>query len=187
MPFSITEFAAKGLPFGGARSSHFQVILDVPSSLGRSTFGERMAFTCKAAQIPGSTLGIVTVPYFGRQIKVAGNRTFEEWTVTILNDEDFEVRHTLEEWSNAINRHEANLRDDALTQLSQYRTTGLITQFAKSNRELRTYRLVNVWPSDVQAVDLNWENEGIQEFQVTFAYDYWDIERDQTGRGTLNA
>lgn len=174
MAFNISQFAAAGLPLGGARNSHFQVVLDTP--IGVPNVGARMSLTCKAAQIPASTLSSIPVPYFGRHIKLAGTRSFQPWQVTILNDEDFEIRHAIESWSNLINRHEANLRDQTLINNSAYRKTAIVTQFGKAGNVIRTYEFINLWPTEIGPIELSWDNgEQIQEFAVVFDYDYWRV------------
>ena len=174
MAFNVSEFAAAGLPFGGARASHFQATIDTPS--GVPNIGPRFAFTCKAAQIPASTLTSFPIKYFGREVKFAGTRTFAPWTVTVLNDEDFAVRQALETWSNLINRHEANLRDNALATNASYRTTANVTQYSKTGVPIRTYQFVNLFPTEIAAIELDWDNsDTVQNYQVTFEYDYWQI------------
>ena len=113
MAFNITEFQGQ-LTGGGARPNLFQVTIDNPVDRGAFI---KTSFMVQAAQIPEATLGQATVNYFGRQVKLAGNRTFPDWTVTIMNDEDFLVRDGMESWSNAINGLESNLRSAALLQL----------------------------------------------------------------------
>lgn len=184
MAFNVSEFAAAGLPLGGARPSLFSVIVDTPS--GVPNIGARMNFTCRATTVPESTLGVIEVPYFGRRIKLAGNRTFANWTVTVMNDEDFAIRHAMEIWSNAINRHQANLRETQLSTNQSYRTTATVTQFSKVGVPVRTYEFVNIFPVAVSTIDLNWETaDAVEEFTVEFAYDYWKIGAPST-TGVLN-
>jgi len=185
MAFNISEFASAGLPLGGARYSLFNVIIDTPS--GVPNIAARASFTCKAAQIPASTLATIPIRYFGREVKFAGSRTFAPWTVTILNDEDFAVRNAMELWSNNINRHEANLRDTALATNSAYRTTATVTQYSKTGVPVRTYEFVNIFPTEVSAIEMTWDNaDAIQEYTVSFEYDYWRIIAPTT-TGTINA
>ena len=183
MAFNISEFASAGLPLGGARPSLFSVIVDTPS--GVPNVGARFAFTCRAAQIPASTVSVIEPQYFGRRIKIAGTRTFANWRVEILNDEDFEIRQAMEIWSNEINRHQANLRAPRLATTASYRTTATVTQYAKTGEQIRTYRFVNIFPVEIGSIDLSWENgEQIETFPVEFAYDYWDLVNPGT-TGTL--
>lgn len=184
MAFNVSEFAAAGLPLGGARASLFSAIIDTPS--GVPNVGARVAFTCRATSLPESTLGVVEVPYFGRRVKLAGNRTFANWTVTILNDEDFQVRHAMEIWSNAINRHQANLRETQLSSSQSYRTTATVTQYNKVGVPVRTYEFVNIFPTTISTIDVAWDTtDAIEEFTVEFAYDYWRVAAPST-TGVLN-
>jgi len=183
MAFNITEFAAVGLPLGGARPSLFQAIVDTPN--GVPNVGAKFAFTCRSAQIPSSDLGIIELPFFGRRIKVAGTRTFPNWDAVIMNDEDFQIRNAMETWSNSINRHQANLRSTNLPSNADYRTTAVVTQYSKVGVPLRSYRFVNIFPQTIGAIDLDWENgDAIETFPVSFAYDYWDIVAPTT-TGTI--
>lgn len=105
MAFNIQDIRSQ-LTSGGARSSLFQVTIQNPvNGLGDL----KVPFMCRAAEIPASTLGFVEVPYFGRRIKLAGDRTFQPWTVTIINDEDFLIRNAVENWSNAMNTYRVTL------------------------------------------------------------------------------
>ena len=99
MAFNINLFAG-ALKFGGARPSLFQVNITNPANAAADI---QVPLLVRAAQIPAATLGINDVPYFGRQLRIAGNRTFADWTVTVINDEDFAIRNAMEEWSNTIN------------------------------------------------------------------------------------
>ncbi len=174
MAFNVSEFSSGGLPFGGARPSLFSVIIDTPS--GVPNVGARISFTAQASQIPASSIGVIEQSYYGRRIKIAGTRTFANWRADILNDEDFQVRHAMEVWSNEINRHQANLRAPQLATSASYRTTATVTQYAKTGEAIRTYRFVNIFPTEIGAIDLAWANgDQIETFPVEFAYDYWDL------------
>lgn len=183
MAFNVSEFAAAGLPLGGARSSLFSVIVDTPS--GVPNVGARISFTGRASQIPESTMTVLEPAYFGRRIKIPGTRNFANWNVTVMNDEDFQVRHAMEVWSNAINRHQANLREPQLQTTASLRTTATVTQYNKIGVPIRTYEFVNLWPVTISTIDMNWEADSIEEFSVEFAYDYWRIAAPTT-TGVLN-
>jgi len=198
MPFNVSTFAAQGLPYGGARASLFEVFLTLPAGVAEPTAEAQFRFVCKASSIPSSTVGQIEVPYFGRKVKMAGNRTFENWTVTILNDEDFLVRNAFELWSSYINSHENNLRDaSVITEqgLASYRTTALVRHYAKTGVfaggtsagdaaiPTRQYSFINIFPINVGNIELNWETtDAIEEFTVEFAYDYWTVDADVNGR-----
>lgn len=172
MTFNVSEFTSRGLPYGGARNAYFDAIINTPA--GVPNIGATIAVTLKATQLPASTLGSIPIRYFGRETKRAGTRTFQPWQVTVLNDENFPVKHALEVWSNMINKHEANLRDPAFLLESTYRTTATVTQYSKTGGALRTYEFVNIFPVEVGAIEVNWDNgESVEEFQCVFDYDFW--------------
>lgn len=169
MPFNINEFKSQ-LVGGGARPTLFQVQITNPI-LPIADF--KVPFMVKTAALPGSTLGSYVVPYFGRQVKYAGDRVFEDWPVTIINDEDFLIRNAMEAWSNAINSHDTNTR--ALPQT--YKSNAIVTQYSKDGRALRTYVFEGMYPVAVDAIPLSWEaTDTIEEFGVTFQYDLWRVE-----------
>lgn len=193
MAFSITDIKSQ-LEFGGARPALFQVRITFPNGLNlgnnggsASRAGQKFGFMCKTASIPAQTTGVINVPYFGRQYKIQGNKTFEDWNVTIINDEDFLIRATMEEWHKAMNSHEGNLRSNGATAApSSYKGTAEVWQYSKAEGTLpvRKYVFEGLFPAQLGAIDLNWETEGIEEFQVTFAYDYWEISTTETAPPT---
>lgn len=172
MAFSVSEFQAAGLPLGGARPSLFTVVVETPDAV--PNVGARFSFTCKAASLPESKVSSIEMPYFGRKIPFAGSRTFSPWTVTVINDEDFQVRHAMELWSNLINTHEGNLRDVSMATPADYKTLATVTQYSKTGIPIRTYELVDVWPTDIAAITMDWNQpDTIEEFTVTLAYSFW--------------
>ena len=198
MPFNVSTFAAQGLPYGGARASLFEVFLTLPAGIAEPTAEAQFRFVCKASSIPSSTVGQIEVPYFGSKVKMAGNRTFENWTVTVMNDEDFLVRNAFELWSSYINSHENNLRDASVIAeqgLLGYRTTAVVRHYAKTgvfaggttsgdaSIPTRQYSFINIFPINVGNIELNWETtDAIEEFTVEFAYDYWAVDKDVNNR-----
>lgn len=174
MAFSVNEFKSQ-LVGGGARPSLFQVQITNPI-LGVADF--KVPFMCKTAALPSSQVGQYTVPYFGRQVKYAGDRTFEPWTVTIINDEDFAIKNAMEAWSNAINSHVTNTR--ALPQ--DYKSDAIITQYGKDGQTLRIYNFQGLFPQSISDIAMSWETvDAIEEFTVTFEYDLWTIVGGTTG------
>jgi hypothetical protein len=172
--FSINRFKSE-LVGGGARPSLFQVQINNPI-LGIADF--KVPFMVKAAALPASNLGTYVVPYFGRDIKYAGDRTFEDWEVTIINDEDFAIRNAMEAWSNAINSHIENTR--ALPQ--QYKSDAIITQYGKDGQTLRIYNFQGLHPITIGSIAMSWETkDSIEEFTVNFQYDLWNIVGGVTG------
>ena len=137
--------------------------------------------------LPGASINQIEVPYFGRFIKVRGNRTFQDWTVTVIQDEDFTHRHALESWQNAINRFETNTADLATItgDPESYKSEALVRRFRKDGTLVREYRVVGLWPVDIAPVPLDWASNEIEEFQVTFAMDYWTLSSDVTTTGSF--
>ena len=174
MAFSINQFKSQ-LVGGGARPSLFQVQITNPI-LGVADF--KIPFMVKTAALPASSVGEYAIPYFGRQIKYAGDRTFEPWTVTVINDEDFAIRNAMEAWSNAINSHVSNSR--ALPQ--DYKSDAVITQFGKDGTVLRIYNFEGLFPTNISEITMGWEaTDQVEEFSVTFSYDLWTIAGGATG------
>lgn len=178
MAFNINEFVG-ALKHGGARSTLFQVFVSNPVNAGADA---QLPFLCKAASLPASVLGVIEMPYFGRKIKVAGDRTYDDWTVTIINDEDFAIKNALEEWSHAINSSEGNIRQIGSNAPSAYRSDAFVKQYSKTGAVIREVKLVNLWPSNISEIELSWENtDAVEEYTVTFQYDRWEISGGITG------
>ena len=198
MTFNVSTFASQGLPLGGARASLFEVYMTLPGGIGEPTAENQFTFVCKASSIPASTLGSIDVPYFGRKVKMAGNRTFDNWSVTVMNDENFLVRHAFEKWSSFINSHQNNLRDSSVStesRFASYRTNATVRHYAKTGVlnggtsfglgaiPTREYEFQNIFPVSISSIELNWETtDAIEEFTVEFAYDYWSVKKDVSNR-----
>jgi hypothetical protein len=169
MPFNVNEFKAQ-LVGGGARPTLFQVQITNPID---PIADFKVPFMVKTAALPESTLGSYAVPYFGRFVKYAGDRIFGDWTVAVINDEDFAIRNAMESWTNAINSHDSNTR--ALPQT--YKSNAIITQYSKDGRALRTYVFEGLYPTSVQEIQMDWgDTDRIEEYSVTFQYDLWRVE-----------
>lgn len=165
MTFSISDIISRGLVRGGARPSLF----DVSITYGNINFAEDFKFLCRATSAPASTIGHIEIPYFGRKIKLAGDRTFENWNTTIMNDEDFYYRNRLEQWHNSINTITTNLRN-----VDDYKAQATVTQYSKDSKPIKTYNIVNCFPLNIADMPLDWDTTNqIQTFNVTWAYDYW--------------
>lgn len=188
MAFNINEFRANGLTKGGARPSLFQVELTPPSGIGVLTGSARkFTFTCRGATLPPSIIGTVEAGYFGRRAKMAGDRIFPDWTVSIYNDEDFLVRDMFEKWSNAMNMMHNNRRSGSVASLpsaaavstseTSYMADLAVHQFAKDDSvPIRSYSIIGAFPTQIDPIELNWDNQNqIEMFNVTFSYQYWDL------------
>jgi hypothetical protein len=176
--FSITKFKAN-LKQGGARPSLFNVEFQYPSGITHPP--TKAQFLVKATTIPASTIGSYDVFYHGKAIHVAGDRTFDTWDTTIINDEDFGIRNTLENWMNSISNHKLNTRDKEIFDTSEgdvakYKKTLQVTQFGKNGKSLRTYKFNGAWPSALSTINLDWSTASeIEEFTCTWVYDSWSL------------
>jgi hypothetical protein len=176
MAFNVTEFRAN-LIGDGARPNLFQVSLVFPTVANSPVAGQRISFLAKTAQLPGSTIGTVPLFYFGREMKFAGNRTFPDWSITIINDEDFNVRNAFETWMDSLNSHSLNVRNPAAFNQLLYTTEAKVTQFSKSGLPLKSYKFVGMFPTDLSPIELDWgSNDSIEEFSVTLAYQFWESD-----------
>jgi len=187
--FNIERFKQQ-FKLGGARPNLFRVQLDLQAN-GETVFPgsdseTKLSFTCRAASIPAMTLGTIEVPYFGRKVKVAGDRTFAEWSITILNDEDFKVRRALEAWNNKINTHLENLREQPYnissdSPATSYKRDAIVVHYNKKGDEIARYKFVGMYPSEVSAIDLAWDtNDTIEEFTTTLQFDYFVTDESLT-------
>ncbi len=173
--FNVQEFRSQ-MTGDGARPNLFNCELPFLGNL-LGTAAIKYNFMCRAAQLPGSTVNQVPVNYFGRELKFAGNRTFTEWTVTIINDEDFVIRNAFELWMNRLNSHVSNLRSSNFVSPSQYQQDGLVTQFGKADDVLKIYKFIGLFPIDISPIELDWgANDAIEEYAVTFAYQWWESD-----------
>lgn len=174
MAFNVAEFRSQ-LVGDGARPNLFAVTLVFPGvAANGSAAGQKVTFMAKAAQLPGSSIGTVPVYYFGREMKFAGNRTFPDWTLQIINDEDFTIRNSLESWMNAINSHQGNVRNTGAASTNGYTTEATVSQYGKTGEIIKQYNFVGMFPIDVAPIDLDWgSNDSIEEYSVTFSYQYW--------------
>jgi len=176
--FNINDIKSQ-LVGGGARQSLFSVQFNNPAN---GIANVKVPFMVKASSIPEARLGNIQVPYFGRKINLAGDRTFAEWSVTVINDEDFLIRNAMEQWSNKINSFQGNLRTFGTSSPLAYKSDAIVTQYGKTGNTIRQYTFHGIYPADVSAIELDWNtNDQIEDFRVTFMYDWWDVTGGTTG------
>ncbi len=174
MAFNVNEFRSQ-LVGDGARPNLFEVSLPFPAFSAPGTAQAKTTFMCKSAQLPGASLGTVPVNYFGRELKFVGNRTFADWTITIINDEDFIIRNAFERWMAGINSHNLNVRNPLALSPGSYTVDGDVTQFGKKGDALKKCKFIGLYPSDLTPIDLDWgSNDAIEEFSVTLTYQWWE-------------
>jgi hypothetical protein len=178
MAFNVNEFRSQ-MQGDGARPNLFEVSMPFPAFALPGTAQTKLTFMCKTAQLPGSTVNTVPVQYFGRELKFAGNRTFADWSITVINDEDFVIRNAFERWMNGLNSHNLNLRNTAATTPTGYTVDGEVKQFAKSGDTIKKYKFIGLFPTDLSAIDVDWgSNDTIEEFTVTLSYQWWESVED---------
>ena len=165
----VDDFKAK-LKGGGARPNLFKATINFPAYAQGDV--EITSFMCKAAQLPSSVMAVIEVPFRGRQLKIAGDRTFETWSPTILNDTDFVVRDSMERWMNGINAHSANT---GLVAPADYSADLVVEQLDRDETVLKRYNFRGCFPTNISAIDLAYEtNDAIEEFTVEFQVQYWE-------------
>ena len=171
----ITDFKSK-LTGGGARPNLFEVELAFPTEVGvdNDTL-QKARFLVKAAALPASTVAPIDVPFRGRILKIAGDRTFETWTITVINDVDFSIRSAFEKWMNTINK----MNDGTgLTDPEAYQADAYVYQLGRDGGILRSYHFYDVFPTNISTIDLSYETtDTIEEFTVELQVQWWEASR----------
>lgn len=166
MPLDIARFRSN-LIDGGARPSLFQMEITGPLGLNFNL----APYHIRVASIPPTTVTPIVQKFAGRELKFAGQRTYPNLSVTILNDEGFTIRRQLETWMNAINERTLNTRSAAVIETLG---SAVITQYAKTGSVIATYQFTNLFPVTMAEIALDWSQDGaIEEYTVEFAYDYY--------------
>ena len=176
---NISQFKSK-LIGGGARPNLFEVELTtLPPNVVSNWDADIFQFMCKAASLPAQNIANIDIPFRGRIFKVAGDRTIEPWTITIINDEDFRFRNAFENWTQQI----ANLDDNmGTTDPSAYMVDAKVYQLGRGSEKssqsagagdgnvvLKEYEFIDIWPTSVSAIDLSYDTgDTIEEFTVEF-------------------
>lgn len=180
---TISDFKAR-LKGGGARANLFEVSLGFPRLIGGPTGANNdiASFLVKSAALPASNVTPIDVNFRGRTLKVAGDRTFDTWTVTILNDTDFELRSAFENWMNKINNVQTA---EGLTDPTSYVSTAYVYQLDRDGSVLRSYKFWDVFPTNVSQIDVSYDStDTIQEFTVEFQVQWWEaIKGDSAAAG----
>ena len=169
---AIDDFKANLLG-GGARANQFRVTITPPAGIAIGLDVRRASFLVRASNLPAQTLGEIAIPFRGRQIYLAGDRTFDDaWTVTFMNDTDFMVRNSIELWMNGIN----DLADaTGVTALADYQTDLQVEQLDRDDTILKSYIFRSAWPTSLSAIDLtNDQADAIETFEVTWRYQHFE-------------
>ena len=168
---TISNFKSK-LTGGGARANLFEVVLTFPDvAQPDSAVLDKARFLVKGANLPASNVAQIEVPFRGRVLKIAGDRTFDSWTVTVINDTDFAIRSAFERWSNTINRLSDNT---GLVNPADYQADAYVYQLDRDGSTLRSYRFYDTFPTQVGPIELSYDAQGIQEFTVELQVQYWE-------------
>ena len=169
---TISDFKSK-LTGGGARPNLFEVVLTFPDIVQPATdVLDKSRFLVKGARLPASNIAQIEVPFRGRALKIAGDRTFDSWTVTVINDTDFAIRSAFENWMNAINRLSDNT---GLVNPADYQADCYVYQLDRDGQALRSYRFFDTFPTQVGPIELSYDAQGIQEFTVELQVQYLEV------------
>lgn len=168
---TVSDFIA-AMPGGGSRANQFRVELSFPAFVSAGALaGAKAQFLCKSASLPASSIGVAAVPFRGRIINQAGERTFDPWSVSIYNDTDFNIRSAFEQWSSGIANY---TQVGGLTSTASYTADLYVHQLDRNGLILASYQFVDAFPINVSEIGLDFgANDTIEEFGVTFAYQYW--------------
>ena len=163
----------------GVRPNMFQVDISFPGSVEADQ--TLVSYMCKSAALPASNIGVIEVPFRGRTVKIAGDRTFDNWSATFINDKEMKSRSYFEQWLNQINTHKENTAQ--IIDPTAYGRSLVVRQLEKDNSqagdELRSYKLWYAFPISTSAIDLAYDsNDQIEEFSVEFQYSYWTVGDD---------
>ena len=166
---NINDFKSR-LRGGGARANQFKVTLPFPGYAQVGGEIETLAFMCRATQIPGLAVTEVPVNFRGRPIYIAGDRTFEPWSVTVYNDTDFLTRNAFERWHNGINNMSDN---EGLTNPADYQVDAFVDHLDRNGNTLKSYTFRGLWPTTIAPIPLTYDpTEIIEEYEVTFRYNF---------------
>tara|TARA_B100001996_G_scaffold144861_1_gene110240 strand:+ start:1998 stop:2651 length:654 start_codon:yes stop_codon:yes gene_type:complete len=203
---TIDTFKSK-LVGGGARPNLFEVVLQFPGGVGidEDTAAADARFMVKAANLPASNINVIDVPFRGRNLKIAGDRTFDVWTITVINDTSFELRNAFELWMNGINKHDNATGE---TTPNDYQTDAVVYQLGRNAASgttsttggtiaaptgdklpiLKSYKFHGIFPTNVSAIELSYDQpDTIEEFTVDLQVQWWDAFKGDTDQSMLGS
>jgi hypothetical protein len=183
---TIDKFKSR-LTGGIARPNLFEVVLAFPDGTvdeSVSDIDPKTRFLVKAAALPASNIAPISVPFRGRQLKIAGDRTFDEWTITVINDTDFAIRGSFERWMNSMSKvsdNAGNINPEDYTKDAFVYQLGRSPVDAGSQKSdqnmpvLRTYKFYSIFPTNVSQIDLSYDSsDAVEEFTVTLQVQWWE-------------
>ena len=170
---NINDFKSR-LRGGGARANQFKVTLPFPGYAAVGGETSDLAFLCTATAIPGQTIGTVPVDFRGRKLQLAGDRTFEPWTITVLNDTDFKLYRAFERWMNGINNMTDN---EGIANPADYQVDGFIDHLDRDGKSIKQYQMRGCFPTSLDGIALSYgTNDAIEDFGVTLDYQYFETD-----------
>ena len=168
---TLDEFKSN-LVGGGARANQFRVTFNTPGAIATGLNVRTASFLIKAAALPGRTLSEITIPFRGRNLYIAGDRSFETWETTIINDTDFLIRNAIERWTNGINNMSDN---EGITNPTDYQVDAFVDHLDRNGNTIKSYTFRGMYPQALQAIDLNYDAAtAVEEFVCTWRYQYWE-------------
>jgi hypothetical protein len=170
---NINEFKSR-LSGGGARANQFKVTMVWPGYAAVGGETSDMSYLCTATALPGQNLGTVSVPFRGRVLNLAGDRTFNPWSVTVLNDTDFKIYRAFERWFNGMNNMTDN---EGLTNPNDYQVDGFVDHLDRDGNSIKQYQLRGCFPTSLDGIALSYgTNDAVEDFGVTLAYQYFETD-----------
>ena len=176
----ITDFKSK-LSGGGARPNLFEVVLSFPAAApADANVLDKARFLVKTAALPASNISPIEVPFRGRTLKIAGDRTFDTWTITVINDTDFAIRSAFENWMNTINKVSDNT---GITNPANYQADAYVYQLDRDGSTLRAYHFYDIFPTNLSAIDLSYDSGGdIEQFTAEMQVQWWEAVKGSSSK-----
>lgn len=168
---NIADFKAQMIG-GGARPNQFRVELTFPTYVTLGVIaGQRAQFLCRAASLPASTIETISIPYRGRPVNFAGERSFQPWTVSIYNDTTFNIRNALEQWQSGIQQYNTT---NGRVNPTDYQVDLSVHQLDRNGASIKTYKFTDSFPTNIGAITLDYEQQNaIEQFDVEFVYNFF--------------
>ena len=172
----IQSFKAQ-LRNGGARSNQYTVSIILPPTLvaNGNDASRALSFLVNATSLPAVTIDNINVPYRGRPVNVAGERSFAPWTVSVINDGDFLVRNAFEQWSDAIANFDST---NGIVDPTQYQIEMSVIQLDRNGNAIKNYRFYDAYPTEISQIALSYDTPNVETFDVTFMYNYYLTNKD---------
>ena len=173
MAFKITDFKSNLVKGGGgARPSLYKIDVNGEGDASAFSFSDKANILVKAAALPANNIAPLPVNFGGRAYKLNGFRTFDNWTTTVINDDNMEVRQKIMQWMRVMSGQFDGKRTGRLSKTFAA-GNATVTQVSVTGADLHTYKFYDLWPTELAEVPLDWASDALQEFTVTWAYDYW--------------